>query len=113
MAKRKSGSLTPAWLRHRGLLGAEAVLVVGVLQEFGSRAVQGATTFPNWGKVLFIMTMTLGLLGGLVLMLQGVVGKVIGKAYETAPVPYFLMHLGAFAGLFLLYSWAFSLPVLR
>ncbi len=113
MAKRNSGSLLPTWLRHHALLGAEAVLAVGLLQELGSRAVQGATTLPNWGKVVFIMIMTLGLLGGLILVLQGAVGKLIGKAYDSAPVPYVLMHLGAFAGLFLLYSWVFNLAVLR
>lgn len=111
MAKKKS-SLTPSWLQHRALLGAETVLVVGVLQEFGSRFVQGSS-LPNWGKVLFIMVMTLGLLGGLILILRGIVGKALGKAHEAAPLPGFLMHLGAFAGLFMLYAWAFSLPVLR
>ncbi len=111
MAK-KNDSLTPSWLRHRALLGAEAVLLVGVLQEFGGRFVQGSA-LPNWGKVLFIMIMTLGLLGGLILVLRGMVGKALGKAHDAAPLPSFLMHLGAFAGLFLLYAWAFGLPVLR
>lgn len=111
MAK-KRGSFTPVWLRHRALIGAEAVLVVGLLQELGSRLLQGST-LPNWSKVLFIMVMTLGLLGGLVALIQGVVGKVVGKAYDVAFLPYFLMHLGAFAGLFILYALVFNLPVLR
>ena len=111
MAK-KSSSFAPTWLRHRALLGGEAVLLVGVLQEFGGRFVQGST-LPNWGKVLFIMIMTLGLLGGLILLLRGLVGKALGKAHDSTPIPGFLMHLGAFAGLFFLYAWAFSLPVLR
>ena len=89
------------------------MLLVGVMQEFGGRFVQGSSSLPNWGKVLFIMIMTLGLLGGLILLLRGIVGKALGKAHEAAPLPGFLMHLGAFAGLFLLYAWAFNLPVLR
>lgn len=109
---KKKGSATPSWLRHRALLGAEAVLVVGLAQELGGRFVQGSA-LPNWGKVLFIMIMTLGLLGGMILVMQGLVGKIIGKAYDTAPVPYALMHIGAFAGLFLLYALTWGLPVFR
>lgn len=104
--------MTPSWLRHRSLLGAEAVLAVGLLQELGSRLLQGST-LPNWGKVAFIMIMTLGLLGGLILVMQGLIGKVIGKAYDAAPAPYVLMHLGAFASLIVLYSMVFHLPILR
>ncbi len=111
MAKRRS-TFTPGWLRHRALLGAEAALVVGLAQELGNRAVQGST-LPHWGKVLFIMGMTLGLLGGLILFSQGLVGRIIGKAHETAPLPSFLIHLGAFTGLFLLYAMVFGLPILR
>lgn len=108
----KKNSATPSFLRHRTLLGAEAVLVIGLAQELGGRFVQGSS-LPNWGKVLFIMIMTLGLLCGLILVMQGLVGKIIGKAYDTAPVPYALMHIGAFAGLFVLYSLTWNLPVFR
>ncbi len=110
MAKRSSA--VPSWLRHRGLLDAEAALVVGLAQEFGSRYVQGSS-LPNWGKVLFIMTMTLGLLGVFVLFARGLVGKAVGKTFEIAPLPGILMHIGLLGGLFLLYALAFGLPVLR
>ena len=112
MAKRSSRPSTPSWLRHRFLVRLEAILVVGVLQEFGSRFVQGSS-LPNWGKVLFIMGMTIGLLSGLILLSQGLVGKVLGKAHDALPAPSLLLHLGAFAGLFILYAWAFNLPILR
>ncbi len=113
MAKRSSRPLTPPWLRHRFLVRLEAILVVGVLQEFGSRLVQGSAQLPNWGKVLFIMGMTIGLLSGLILLSQGLVGKVLGKAHDALPAPSLLLHLAAFAGLFILYAWAFALPILR
>ena len=111
MAKRSS-SIAPSWLRHRALLGAEAALLVGLAQEFGSRALQGSA-LPNWGKVVFIMIMTLGLLGVLVLFARGLVGKALGKTFAIAPLPGVLMHVGMFAGLFFLYALAFSLPVLK
>ena len=108
----KKSSVTPSWLRHRALLGAEAALCVGLAQEFGSRFVQGSA-LPHYAKVLFIMVMTLGLLGALVLFMQGVVSKVLGKTFDLAPLPGLLMHGGIFASLFLLYSLAYNLPVLR
>jgi len=110
MAKRSS--IAPSWLRHQALLGAEAALLVGLAQEFGSRFVQGST-LPNWGKVLFIMIMTLGLLGVLVLFARGLVGKALGKTFLVAPLPGILMHVGMFAGLFILYALVFNLPVLK
>jgi hypothetical protein len=112
MAKKRTDTLAPTWLRHRALLGGEAVLLVALAQEFASRFVQ-ASSLPNWGKVLFIMGVTLGLLGGLVLVLQGMAGKLITKVFEIAPLPGLLMHLGIFAGLFALYSFTYQLPVLR
>ena len=87
-------------------------MLVGLAQEFGSRFVQ-ASALSNWGKVLFIMIMTLGLLGVMVLFAKGLVGKALGKTFSIAPLPGILMHIGMFAGLFFLYSLAFSLPVLK
>jgi len=109
---KKSSSAAVSWLRHRALLGAEAALMVGLAQEFGSRFAQGSA-LPNWAKVLFIMAMTLGLLGVLLLFAKGIVGKALGKTFAIAPLPGVLMHLGVFSGLFLLYAVVFSLPVLR
>jgi hypothetical protein len=111
MAKRSSSAL-PAGLRHRGLLDAEAALVVGLAMEFGSRYVQGSD-LPHWGKVLFIMAMTVGLLGFLVLFAKGLVGKAFGKTFLIAPLPRVLMHIGLFTALFFLYALVFNLPVLR
>ncbi len=100
----KSSGRQPRWLRHRALLSAEAVLVAGLLLDHGSGWVK-ASGLHGGVKTLSVMAMTLGLLGALVLTLQGAIGKVIGVAYDTIPaVPNALLHVAAFIGLFILYA---------
>jgi hypothetical protein len=113
MAK-KSSSLTPSWARQRNLIAIETVLVIGVLQEYAQRAVQGSTA-PNAIKVAFIMAAVIGLLGGLVLLVQSALGASAARLYawlSSLPIPLMTLHLIAFALLFWWYSRVWQLPVL-
>src|SRR5262249_57315005 len=68
-AAQRRSSWIPAFLRHRNLMAAEAVLVIGLLKG----AMEGwvkASDLPGWGKVAFIMGGTVGLLGGLYWLIE-------------------------------------------
>lgn len=111
---KKNSSLTPSWVKHRNLVAIEALLVVGVLQEYAHRALQGSTA-PNAIKVAFIMASVVGLLGGLVLIIQSVLGASAAKLYawlSSLPIPLMTLHLIVFALLFWWYSIVWRLPVL-
>ena len=98
-------------MRHRALVATEALLIVGLLLELATRQVQ-ASHLPNWGKVLFIMAMTVGLFGSLVLVLHSALGAAIGKGYEALdglPIP--LLHLAVVAALFWCYSQVYGLAL--
>ncbi len=115
MAKggKSKGGWTPAWLRHKALVGAEAALLTALLMELAQREVQGSG-LPNWGKVLWLMGVNLGLLGGLVLFTTAAVGRVVDHLLAMVqelpiPLPILVLHLLAFSGLGLLYAWVFGL----
>lgn len=110
MAKKNGG--LPRWFRHRWLVEVEAVLLVGVAQELLQRQIN-TLGLPNWGKTLWTMGCTLGVLGGLVVVLRLLAKRSVTKAHQTVqaiplPTPYLLIHIAAFAGLFLLYAWVWN-----
>jgi hypothetical protein len=111
----KKGSKTPKFLRHRALVGAEAVLLVGVGQQLLNRQID-AVRMPNPARVLFTMACTLGVLGGLVLLARALATKGVAQTHQVAkalPIPAgtWLLHIAAFAGLFVLYAIVWHLPV--
>ena len=112
MAKKANNGL-PRWFRHRWLVEAEAILLVGVAQELIQRRI-ASVGLPNWGKVLWTMGCTLGVLGGLVLVLRFFAKHSVTKAHQTVqaiplPTPFFLVHLAALGGLFFLYAFVWNL----
>jgi hypothetical protein len=113
MAEKKGK--TPKWLRHRTLVAAESVLLVGVGQQLLSRQID-AVQMPNPARVLFIMASTLGVLGGMVLLARALATKGVAQTHQVAkalPIPAgtWLVHVAAFAGLFVLYAVVWHLPV--
>ena len=115
MAKKKSSSWTPSWLRHRALLTGEVILLVGVVQELIQRQVTHLA-WPHYGKVLWIMGCTLGVLGILLLVIRTVVKRSLLKTHEVVraipvPTPLILVHALFYVGLFYLYAWVWALPV--
>jgi hypothetical protein len=116
MAKRRKGSWTPRWLRHRTLAAGEAILLVGACNELLQQTV-ARLDLPNWGKVLWVMGSTLGLLGVMMLVVRLVADKSVAKTHEMAqaiplPMPHLLVHALIYGALFLLYSIVWKLPVL-
>jgi hypothetical protein len=117
MAKRRRSSWVPRWLRHRTLATSEALLLVGACQELLQRQV-AALALPNWGKVLWVMGTTLGLLSVVLLVLRSVAAKGVVKTHDMVqaiplPTPYLLVHALVYAGLFLLYAYVWELLPLR
>lgn len=113
MAKSDRSSLMPRWFRHRWLVEAEAVLLVGV----GQQVLQGYVAhlgWPRWGQVLWTMGCTLGILGGVLLFVRVIAKTSVAKAHQTVqkmplPLPLLFLHVLAFAGLFCLYAWVWDL----
>ncbi len=106
----------PRWLRHRTLAAGEAILLVGACNETVQQLVHGLD-LPNWGKVLWVMGTTLGMLGVMLLVVRLIAEKSVAKTHEVAqaiplPMPHLLVHALIYAGLFLLYSIVWKLPVL-
>ncbi len=111
----KSHSRAPKAFRHRTLVAAEAVLLVGVAQQLLSQQVANAAV-PNVAKILFTMIGVLGVLGGMVLLARAFAIKGVAQTHnviKALPIPAatWLLHLAAFAGLFLLYAIVWQLPV--
>ncbi|MBA2481814.1 MAG: hypothetical protein H0V44_14210 [Planctomycetes bacterium] len=105
----------PKWLRHRHLIATEGVLLVGTLNELLQRQV-AASALPNWGKVLFIMAVVAGVLGGVLYVVQTFVIKGVAQTHRVAqslpiPAPALLVHVVVFFGLFLLYAIVWRIPV--
>jgi hypothetical protein len=116
MARKRKGSWVPRWLRHRTLAAGEAILLVGACNELIQQVVSHLD-LPNWGKVLWVMGSTLGLLGVMLLIVRLVADKSVAKTHEVVqaiplPLPYLLVHALIYGGLFLLYSIVWKLPVL-
>lgn len=115
MAKKKDSSWTPSWLKHRALLAGEVILVIGVVQELIQRQVNHLG-LPPYGKVLWIMACTLGVLGVLLLVVQAVIKRSLAKTHEVVqgipiPMPMLLIHGAVYIGLFYLYAFVWDLPV--
>lgn len=113
MAEKKSS--TPKFLRHRTLVTAEAVLLVGVGQQLLSQYL-ATIPMPSWARVLFTMASTLGILGGVVLIAKAFAKKGVAQTHNVAkslPIPAatVLLHLAAFCGLFALYAIVWHMPV--
>ena len=117
MARKRSNSWVPRWLRHRMLAAGEAILLVGACNQLLQQQVEGFN-LPNWGKVLWTMGSTLGVLGVMLMVVRIIADKSVAKTHEVVqaiplPLPYFLVHVLIYGGLFLLYSIVWKIPVWR
>lgn len=113
---RKGGHRLPRWLSHRGLVAAEAVLLVGILRDLLARGIK-TSTFSNDGKVLLIMAMTVGVFGGLFVFVERVTARTVAGTHRavrtlTGVMPYWAVHAGILFILFLLYANMLGLRVL-
>ena len=112
----KSGRHLPRWLSHRGLVAAEAVLLVGILRDVVSHEIKEAS-LPNYGKVLLVMAMTVGVFGGLFLIVETLTARTVAGTHKagrsiTGVMPYWAVHAGILFVLFLVYAHMLGLSVL-
>jgi hypothetical protein len=112
----KSGPRLPRWLSHRGLVAAEAVLFVGILRDILSHWVK-VSELPNYGKVLLVMGMTIGVFGGLFVFVEQFTARTVAGTHKavrslTGVMPYWAIHAGILFVLFLLYANMLGLKVL-
>jgi hypothetical protein len=115
MTGKRRRQRTPRFLRHRTLIAAEAVLLVGLAKDQVSGLVM-ASQLQNWAKVLFVMGSTIGILGGMFLVLGRIAQHGVSTTHDAVkvvplPMPTLLVHAAAFAGLFVLYARILGLQV--
>lgn len=103
----------PSFLKHRTLMAAEIVLVVGLLKGVMETWVKSAE-LPNYAKVLFIMAGTLGLLGGLYWLIESITSTGVKKTHallKSFSLPHVLVHALVFVVLFFVYAAQHHLPL--
>jgi len=115
MTKRRRSSWVPVWLKHRGLMTGEVILLIGVVQELVQRQMNHLG-LPPYGKVLWIMACTLGVLGVLLMVVQAALKRSLAKTHEVVqaiplPTPLLLVHAALYVGLFYLYAWMWEQPI--
>jgi hypothetical protein len=104
---------TPVFLKHRSLMATEAVLVVGLLKGVLEDLVK-ATDLPNWGKVVFLMAGTVGLLGGLYWIIEALTASSVERAHglvRTFSLPYLAVHGAIFLALYFMYANRHGIPL--
>ena len=114
-ASKRSGPRLPRWLSHRGLVAAEAVLLVGILRDVVSHAIKAAE-MKNYEKVLLSMALTVGVFGGLFLFVEKVTARTVAGTHKavrsvTRVLPFWIVHAAILFILFLLYANMLGLKV--
>lgn len=114
MARRRSDSSLPLWLRHRALMTTEAVLLVTVGQELLQRWITNHSGVPWWIKTGEVMVVNAGLLGGMLLLIIALARSSLSGAHRAAqvipvPAPLLVMHIAIFIVIFVVYAvvWGF------
>lgn len=115
---RKQPSKRPApggLLSHRGLIAVEAMLLLGVVKDW-IFAVLVKASFPNYIKVLTVMAVTVGLFGGLFLVIEKLTARSVAHTHQAAKrlpvaVPTLAIHATLLFVLFLLYARMLHLTV--
>jgi len=110
MAKRRGISL------NTRLLAIEALLVAAWLKSLLTDAIVGSG-MQSWIKVLVVMGMTIGLLGGLLLWLESLSREGVKQGQRVVRglaggIPALWIHGGVLLALFLLYAHMLQLKVL-
>ena len=97
------------------LVAVEALLVAAWIKSLLSDAIVGSG-MQSWIKVLVVMGMTIGLLGGLLLWLESLTREGVKHGHNfvrglTGGIPAFWIHCGILFLLFLLYAHMLHLKV--
>jgi hypothetical protein len=104
-ASRRTSPRVRSILNHRNLVAAEVVLVVGLLKGLVEEHVL-ASNLPPYAKVLFVMAGTIGLLGALYWLIEGITRAGVSHTYVALRrvLPGIALHGAIFFGLYLLYA---------
>ena len=97
---------------HRTLLSIEAILAVGCGQQYLQELAIAHLPHNAW-KVLLIMTVTAGMFGGLLVLLQWLAGGLLDRSMQGTkrnPLAFWLAHAAVLTGLFFLTAWVQHLP---
>ena len=94
------------------LVAIEALLVAAWLKSLLTDAIVGSG-MESWVKVLVVMGMTIGLLGGLLLWLESLTRESVRSSHKLMRgiAPVFWIHCGVLLALFLLYARMLQLEV--
>lgn len=110
-ALRRSAARRRSLLSHRNLLAAEVLLAVGLLKGVLEEWVKTAD-LPAWGKILFIMASTVGILGSLYWLVEAITSRGVNHAHSAMHFffPRVAVHASVFFALYLVYAWRLGLP---
>jgi hypothetical protein len=109
-------SRRPRLLSHRGLVAVEALLVCGIVKDLLVGMVRSSTLAPSW-KVLFVMGVTVGFLGGLFFLIQRFTARTVAGGHRLARglplvLPYWIAHAAILTALFFVYANHLGIRVL-
>ena len=112
---KKRESKVPRWLRHRAILAAETVLLVGIVQELLEGWVLSIQV-SNVVKVLFVMAATVGIIGMLLVVVQLLIERSLAGTHQMAkslplPMAVYVVHVAILIVLYYLYAYMWQLPV--
>lgn len=113
--KGKSSGSRGGFLSHRGLVAVEAMLVLGLVKDWAFEELR-TSSFPNYLKVLFVMATTVGLFGGLFVVVEKLTARSMAgthKAARTLPfvLPTAAVHAILLVVLFVSYARMLKLSV--
>ena len=111
-ARRKKGR---SWLSHKSLIAVEAVLLAGVVKDLVSDWVK-RSSLPGYGKVLFVMALTLGFFAGLLFVVERLTARGVVSTHKAVsalpwPLPRALVHAGMLFALFVAYARMLKIDV--
>lgn len=111
MAKQKRKK---KFFSHARLLTIETILLVGLLQVWFEDWLVESTDLPGWLKILTLMIIMVGILGFLLVAIEGLAKKSLAHAHDVAknvPFPWTMLalHVGAFVALFYLYGVTYNI----
>lgn len=93
---------------HRGLLAIEALLFLGVAKDW-IFVLLLRSSFSNWLKVVLVMATTVGMFGGLFLLVEKLTSRTVSSTHKAVArlpvaVPTLAIHALLLLVLFLLYA---------
>lgn len=109
----RNQSLATRMFTHGNLVLCETLLVANVLKEEFVGVVQ-RSSWDNWVKVLFVMALVVGFMGGFFVVVQRLTRDAVGRTHVALAgrgLQRWLVHLALLTALYLLYAHRLGLRV--